>query len=853
MSNPLYFTVKTGIKSIVGKDLITDDNVAIFELVKNSYDAHATKVEVTFEKDKIIIADNGKGMSIDDINEKWLAMAYSAKKDGSEDSDYDTDKRDSYRDEIQKRRFYAGAKGIGRFSSDRLGTHLKLITQKENANQLEELNIDWAEFEKNAKEDFIKIAIPHTSKKNRNPIFPENTNHGTILEISGATEWNREKIKRLKHSLEKLINPFSETNDFEIEIICERELIKDKNEDIERNKINGIIRNSILDILKLKTTEIQIKLIKDVIETKLIDRGTLIYHIKEKNKYNPFIDNLTINLYYLNRSAKFNFTTKMGLQPVNYGSIFLFKNGFRVQPYGNQGDDSWGLDYRAQQGYNRFIGSRDLFGRVDIISSNVEQFKEVSSRDGGLVETAGYHQLMNIFTENAHRRLERYVVGVLWGEAFLRKKYFNEDNEGKRLRASLLEKDKDEDDFSIAKSNLGSKIDFINLLKSLTNDKAIEIIDYNKDLVNLVNENLTIVQPKFLKDFEKIADNIADDQLKETFLLTEQTFEKLTKEKKEAEKRAIEAEKKRQEEEQKRIKAEQEAQKAKEEAEREKDKRIQAELSEAQKEKERLKAELAKVKAEKRAEEEKRKKAEAIEAKNKAEASLIVEKDKNTYLRATRKTLSDDAEELIHTIKVSVLGIDASLESILSNLEYKKADKKLHSEISNIKLIIERIAKLTKLITKSNFKADEEVQKVDIVRFVKEYIDTYSYAYQGKINISYAGKVSFISRVSLLDLSIIIDNLISNSYKAKANKININFEVNENILNVYFEDNGKGVSSKEFPSTFSIFELGVKSNIEGSGIGLYSVKKKMKEMYGDIEFVGNNISLKGATFKLIFK
>ena len=108
----------------------------------------------------------------------------------------------------------------------------------------------------------------------------------------------------------------------------------------------------------------------------------------------------------------------MGIESKNYGSVFLFKNGFRVQPYGNKGDDSWGLDFRLQQGYNRFISSRDLFGRVDIITNDIEQFKEVSSRDGGLVETAGFNQLKEIFEKKAHRRLERYVVGVLWGEAF---------------------------------------------------------------------------------------------------------------------------------------------------------------------------------------------------------------------------------------------------------------------------------------------------------------------------------------------------------------------------------------------------------------------------------------------------
>ena len=58
----------------------------------------------------------------------------------------------------------------------------------------------------------------------------------------------------------------------------------------------------------------------------------------------------------------------MGIEPVNYGSVFLFRNGFRIMPFGNTGDDSWGLDYRAQQGKNRYLGTRDLFGRVDVVT-----------------------------------------------------------------------------------------------------------------------------------------------------------------------------------------------------------------------------------------------------------------------------------------------------------------------------------------------------------------------------------------------------------------------------------------------------------------------------------------------------
>ena len=66
----MQFKISSALKDLVGKDLIINDNVAIFELVKNAYDAYAKKVLIEFYDDKIIIADNGKGMSLNDIKNK---------------------------------------------------------------------------------------------------------------------------------------------------------------------------------------------------------------------------------------------------------------------------------------------------------------------------------------------------------------------------------------------------------------------------------------------------------------------------------------------------------------------------------------------------------------------------------------------------------------------------------------------------------------------------------------------------------------------------------------------------------------------------------------------------------------
>lgn len=849
MGDKLFFTVKTGIKSIVGKDLITDDYIAIFELVKNSFDAHAKNVIITFEESKIIIADDGKGMSKNELQDKWLALAYSAKKDGSEDSE---ERNSSYRDEIQKKRFYAGAKGIGRFSCDRLGKKLILYSKREIDKNVNQLNIDWADFENNDKEDFIRIPVDYNPIPFNPNLFPNNSKNGTILEIDNALFWDREKIKNLKHSLEKLINPFTEKNDFQIKIICERE----KNEDDfglyksapnkgkkynERDKVNGYVKNAILDILKIKTSHIKILITDDIIETKITDRGILIYHTKEPSYFEKITDS-EIDLYFLNRAAKLNFKKRMGIEPVNFGSIFLFKNGFRVQPFGETGNDSWGIDYRSQQGYNRFLGTRDLFGRVELTTNDFEEFKEVSSRDGGLVETAGYFELISAF-ELAHRRLERYVVGVLWGEGFKRKKYFGEGEEGNRIADNYrkgLSEDKDSDNLEIAKSNLGSKLDFIQIIKNLSSNKDIQILNYNKDFINLINEKIDDNQKKFISDLEAIANHTNDENLKNNVNLIEENFQKLKKEKEEAEKRANEEEKKRKEAEEKALQEEKRRKEAEEKAKIQEEKRRLAELETLKKEKERAEAELAKIKAEQKAKEEQEKNKDLSD-------KLIIETKKNQYLNATRKTLSEDAEQLIHSIDLYVGNASTYVNEILST---KNITIELRDKVYSIKNNIDKALKVSQIIIKSNFDYKHINQRVDLPIYIKEYLEDLSIS-RRNITIKTNDIVNKYALINPIDMDIVLDNLVSNSLKAKAKNILVDFHINGKKLEIYYYDDGIGMSEKLINNPESIFDLGVRDSVEkGSGIGMYDVQKRVINMNGSVKFIGNNVKLKGAGFKI---
>lgn len=489
MANTETFKISAALKDLIGKELITDEFVAVFELVKNSFDANASKVEVIFENNyepnnaRIIIKDNGKGMNYDDLKNKWLFVAYSAKRLGKENEDY--------RDKIKTQRVFAGAKGVGRFSCDRLGRFLNLITIKDESKpKIENLIVNWEDFENVDDEEFVNIKVTHK-------VLTENAyklKKGTILEITGLRDnWDREQILKLKKSLAKLINPNQEndSDNFEIEIIAKDELTLDKEKNKKGEKkndleiVNGLVRNSIFETLEIKTSNILVQISPkgDYIETTLQDRGDLIYYLKEKNPYKD-LKNVSVYLFQLNRAAKANFTRLMGMEPVKYGSVFMYKNGFRVYPYGEEGEDGLGIERRKQQGYKRFLSTRDLIGRIEI-NGNQPELRETTSRDGGLVKNQTYRDLVNFFNDYVLKRLETYVVNVIqWGDERVNK-------DTGEVTPELWAKD--------------VKIQILELISGFINSKDIIDIQYDKDFLKIISEKQEQSVDKIVKNISKVA------------------------------------------------------------------------------------------------------------------------------------------------------------------------------------------------------------------------------------------------------------------------------------------------------------------------------------------------------------
>jgi len=770
MANTETFKISAALKDLIGKELITDEFVAVFELVKNSFDANASKVEVIFENNyepdnaRIIIKDNGKGMNYKDLKNKWLFVAYSAKRLGKENEDY--------RDKIKTQRVFAGAKGVGRFSCDRLGRFLNLITIKDEPKpKIENLVVNWEDFENADDEEFVNIKVTHK-------VLTENTyklKKGTVLEITGLRDnWDRDRILKLKKSLAKLINPNQEndSDNFEIEIIAKDELTIDKESSKKGEKkndleiVNGLVRNSIFETLEIKTSNILVQISPkgDYIETTLQDRGDLIYYLKEKNPYKD-LKNVAVYLFQLNRAAKSNFTRLMGMEPVKYGSVFMYKNGFRVYPYGEEGEDGLGIERRKQQGYRRFLGTRDLIGRIEI-NGNQPELRETTSRDGGLVKTQTYRDLVDFFNDYVLKRLEAYVVNIIqWGDGKVNK-------ETGEVTPELWAKD--------------VKIQILELISGFINSKDIIDIQYDKDFLKIISEKQEQSVDKIVKNISKVAAKSGNPEM--------------IKEAKKIEKAVRE-----------------------------------------------IKADADRDKAHAAKEEEKRKETEK-------KLDFVV--SQKNFLQ---KDISDDTknlESILHHIGLTTNFIKKDIENLVKAINSDTSKDELQTIVKRLSQQNEKITSFSKYFKKVNFNIHSTKLDVDIISFTNEYIENvYKLRDDLRINrellnvkINMSKGLEHKIKFNPIDMIIVLDNLISNSSKHGASKVELTWTKSGTSIQLSFKDDGKGIADNILDS---IFDFGFTTSRRGSGIGLYHVKEIIESLEGTIK-VNNKLS-KGVEFLISFK
>ncbi|MDB4892074.1 MAG: ATP-binding protein [Gemmatimonadetes bacterium] len=202
---PLSFRVRPRILTLLGDQLIRDATLAVFELVKNAYDADATfcAVELIRATDEvnaqIIISDDGSGMSEAILRNVWMVIG----------TDFRAVQRASAKRTTRFRRLPLGEKGLGRLSVHKLGRTIEIVTRAKNGAELV-MAFDWDKLERAADLDSATITLRQRTPKT----FPGKS-HGTRVVVSNLREtWSRGEVRRLYRSVNALRSPYKGPSDF---------------------------------------------------------------------------------------------------------------------------------------------------------------------------------------------------------------------------------------------------------------------------------------------------------------------------------------------------------------------------------------------------------------------------------------------------------------------------------------------------------------------------------------------------------------------------------------------------------------------------------------------------------------
>lgn len=379
MAQFLHFSASTSVKNLFGRGLVTDQVAAVFELVKNSYDADAQEVEIIFsslttEDASLTIRDNGTGMDLSDIETRWMIIGTDSKKGTMYSPIY--------------QRPLNGDKGIGRFSVDRLGAFLHMEAQKRGTTDRYLADFDWTLFD-GEPQNIDEIEIPCIRKSG------EKKEHGVSLTISGLRDiWDYNKLRELHRNLRQFKSPFTQEDTFKIFITApefgynKREVTVEKLEGVSSLWITAEITDTNPEVIQM-----------------IVNKDGLEYESLQSNLYS--FGSIKAQVFMFNQGDKIRFVNRYGVRVREYGNIRLYRDSFRIYPYGEAKNDWLDIDRRQTQGMMRFLGTRDLIGYVQISKESNQNLKPLTNRQG-LEENDAFEQLRDFVVEICIKTLESY-------------------------------------------------------------------------------------------------------------------------------------------------------------------------------------------------------------------------------------------------------------------------------------------------------------------------------------------------------------------------------------------------------------------------------------------------------------
>lgn len=418
--------------TMLGEQLIKNEQIALAELIKNAYDADADWVKVSFvdfgfdkekndiyvQKDsKIIVEDNGSGMDLKTIEDSWMNPATPNKR---------TDDGEKPLITPIKKRIIQGEKGIGRFAILKLGRKIEITTRPDNSSVEFFIDYDLSQYDddfltQNGKKkklfiDNLEIPVSDHEPQvitNREVVvnskkFTNENHHGTRIEISNLKgEWSLSMIKEVNDESQKLESIFEQISNrdsqqkIEIGFVLNNERLTYSNETV--SALSSLLHNSsVLRItegyysekealfsyklngvaFKLPLSDSQISGLKLFREQFIIGKDlfgtTMIRKSSCGNfKFNFFVFDFAADKessYYLDKKEK---------DIIRGHRIYLYRDKIRVAPYGDS-DDDW-LEIDKRRGVGRagdYLSNDQVVGFVDISKQGNPKLKDKTNREG---------------------------------------------------------------------------------------------------------------------------------------------------------------------------------------------------------------------------------------------------------------------------------------------------------------------------------------------------------------------------------------------------------------------------------------------------------------------------------------
>jgi C4-dicarboxylate-specific signal transduction histidine kinase len=382
----VVFRPRARLVAILGEHLISDQAVGLIELVKNAYDADATEVEVEIldlqdpGSTTVAVRDNGCGMTLGDVRSKWLSPAVDHK---------DRDKRDGRRTPLG--RLPVGEKGVGRFAVHQLGRRLEMVTRASGQREVVVV-IDWDRFDI---DDVYLDDVP-VSISERDAALFRGDRTGTMIHVTGArAAWTPKLLRKVHRTLRRLQSPLTEEDQrFRVRLLCadfpELEAIDPTDilpkahyefralvQDTGRCDVEYVCRHPGTTARELAQGDVDL----------------VPLAAEELQGATPRCGPFWLNLYVWDRSKDYLHASGVSRNELDaLCGVSLFRDGLRILPYGEPGDDWLLLDQERIQAPAERIGNNQVIGLVQFDQAANLQLRDKTNREG-LIENDAFLDL----------------------------------------------------------------------------------------------------------------------------------------------------------------------------------------------------------------------------------------------------------------------------------------------------------------------------------------------------------------------------------------------------------------------------------------------------------------------------